>query len=97
MSESTFTLDTVRPNLNIVYVGDWLALYFSYSTLIAFSVGCDTFVSENVWSKTTGAHLNYIDGGSKEAKARRVPNDAFNREAIARIGHMVRPPIDTKG
>lgn len=51
-----------------------LTLYFSYNTVIAFK---DRFfplvVSENVWSVTTGKHLNWIDSD----KENRVPNSEF--------------------
>ena len=30
------------------------------------------YLSENVWSTTTGRHLTWIDGGSKEAKESRI-------------------------
>jgi len=48
---------------------------FSYSTLVAFrSASGERTVSVNHWSNTTGRHLNAIDGGSKEAHAKRVPH-----------------------
>ncbi len=44
-----------------------VVLYFSYKTLIAFRTPeTGLVVSENVWSRTTGKHLNWIDGGNKE-------------------------------
>lgn len=53
--------------------------YFSYETCVAFlDPRTDGLVvSENVWSVTTGKHLTHLDGGSKEAKARRLPHDEF--------------------
>ena len=32
----------------------------------------DLYLSENVWSTTTGRHLTWIDGGSKDAKKERI-------------------------
>jgi hypothetical protein len=54
--------------------------YFSYRTLVAASgpgVG-GLIVRENDWGPTTGKHLNWIDGGSAEAKARRLSEEEFN-------------------
>lgn len=52
------------PNRNTksltVTIGD-LDLYFSYETLVAFSSPRVGFwISQNVWSMTTGRHLNEI-------------------------------------
>jgi len=58
-----------------------LILYFSYDTVIAFKDGCRAhLLRQNDWSTTTGKHLNWIDGGSKEAKARRLSGEEFERE-----------------
>ena len=58
--------------------GDWLELYFSYETIVAFDVrGQEIVVSQNVWSNTTGRHLNEIDDGRKED---RVNPDAFQKQ-----------------
>jgi len=47
--------------------GRELDLYFSYSTIVAFRGGGHALrVSHNIWSSTTGHHLNEIDGGRKE-------------------------------
>ena len=58
------TVKIQYPNRNTksltVSIGS-LDLYFSYSTLIAFSSDKVGFwISENVWSVTTGRHLNEI-------------------------------------
>ncbi len=42
--------------------------YFSYKTLVAFKVGGQLYVHQNIWGVTTGKHLNWIDGGRKEAR-----------------------------
>lgn len=50
--------------LTTLYIGD-KRVYFSYETPIAFWNGSELFVSENEWSRTTGRHLNAIDGGDR--------------------------------
>jgi len=63
-----------------------LTLYYSYETIVAFYTW-DTglVVCENVWSVTTGKHLNWIDGGDKKG---RLPVEEFDKqleETMARI------------
>ncbi len=56
------------PSLNVV-------IWYSYQTPVAFQIGRDELVvCENVWSKTTGKHLNLIDDGPKD---RRLSREAF--------------------
>lgn len=51
--------------------------WYSYDTLVAFVVsGHNLVVHENIWSNTTGKHLNVIDGGRKDE---RVDTDTFQR------------------
>lgn len=50
--------------------------YFSYSTLVGFDIDGETYVSENVWSSTTGNHLNKIEPD----KSKRLSNDEFNKK-----------------
>lgn len=46
-----------------------LEFYYSYSTLVAFrSIETGLVVSKNIWSTTTGKHLNWIDGGRKDER-----------------------------
>lgn len=72
-------------NFNTVTIGD-LTIWFSYETPIAFRViGQPTIVRQNVWSTTTGKHLNRIDGGDKIAKERRVDSETFNRLLAAAV------------
>ena len=53
-----------------------LTLYFSYKTVVAFSNYKFGFViSENVWSNTTGKHLNWIDSDKKK----RIPHNEFEK------------------
>ena len=68
--------------------GNWLELYFSYQTIVAFHhMGHMIVVSQNIWSNTTGHHLNELDGGEKED---RVSPDAFQKqldEALERFSN----------
>jgi hypothetical protein len=50
-------------------------LYFSYETLVGFIDRNETFISENVWGKTTGKHLNLIS-----EKKDRIPFEEFQEE-----------------
>ena len=47
-------------------------VYYSYNTAVGISLDSKLVLSENVWSTTTGRHLTWIDGGSKEAKESRI-------------------------
>ena len=72
-------IEQIEPNFTKFNVGA-LTLWFSYETPIAFKVdGQPRIVRENIWSTTTGKHLNAIDGGTKEAKAERVSSVEFNK------------------
>lgn len=49
-------------------------VYFSYTTIVAFRApSCGLVVHQNDWSRTTGKHLNFIDGG----KGNRVDDAQF--------------------
>jgi len=55
-----------------------LTLWFSYDTVIAFRPpGGGIRVCENIWSVTTGKHLNSIDGGRKKE---RLSWEEFDKE-----------------
>lgn len=41
-------------------------------------------VRENAWGRTTGKHLNIIDGGGKEARAARLPSNVFEQAYATR-------------
>ena len=56
--------------------------YFSYATLVAFEYKGKLVVHENVWSNTTGKHLNSIDGGDKK---NRLSAEKFVEE-LSKIG-----------
>lgn len=57
-------------------------IYFSYDTVIAFR-GTNSkgeffnCVHKNEWGQTTGKHLNFIDGGDKNA---RLSDEEFNKQ-----------------
>ena len=71
-------IEQIKPNFTKINIGT-TTVWFSYDTPIAFRSSGERVVRENIWSTTTGKHLNYIDGGTKEAKARRLPSDEFDR------------------
>lgn len=55
-------------NAVAIRFGD-LQLYFSYGKIVAFKVdGQHPVVVKNVFSMTTGKHLNYIDGGDYKSR-----------------------------
>ena len=55
------------------------SFYFSYKTLVAVRTNKGLIVHQNDWKQTTGKHLNRIDGGSKEAKKKRLSDEDFNK------------------
>jgi hypothetical protein len=66
-----------------VSVGN-LTLNFSYETVIAFNSPFSGFViSENVWSTTTGRHLNEIHPD----KSLRIPNEEFKQKLSEVLKH----------
>ena len=57
-----------------------LSLFFSYDTVVAFrSSGHMMVVCENVWSSTTGKHLNWLE----QDKKARVSSEKFDVELKA--------------
>ena len=70
-------LEQPRPNLTYVTLGS-VEIAFSYVTPVAFRDENGWHVSQNVWSQTTGRHLNMIPGGSD--KAARIPHDEFKAQ-----------------
>lgn len=65
---------TTTGNAIVVGVGE-LDLFFSYETLVAFSLpGVGRIVHENIWSTTTGKHLNAID----KKQGKRLGTEEFN-------------------
>jgi len=50
-----------------------ITLYYSYTTIVAFSDGNGLHVCQNVWSSTTGKHLNWLSTNKKS----RLPLKTF--------------------
>ena len=72
---NTVKLMILGPNFTKVTVGD-VDFWFSYETCIAFWVrSAGLVISENVWSNTTGKHLNKIGD-----KFLRIPHADFERK-----------------
>lgn len=63
-----------------------LTLYFSYKTVIAFCEGYSVTVSENVWSVTTGRHLNWIGAGDKKSRLPRAEFEEALRKTLDKYG-----------
>ena len=58
-------------NTQVILPG--LTLYFSYSTVIAFyTPETGRVVSENIWSTTTGKHINNLKDGAARVKVNRA-------------------------
>ena len=69
------------PTLTYVTVGP-LELAFSYSTIVAF-YDKGWVLSENIWSVTTGKHLNEIASPSS-----RIPHEEFTEQLNAILGRL---------
>jgi len=65
-------------NFKCVELGN-ITLYYSYETIIAFRDRNGLTISENVWSKTTGKHLNEICTN----KNIRIPYSEFQQKLNA--------------
>lgn len=88
---STVTVPTIanygtgQGNSIVVTDARAVAYYFSYRTCVAFyAPSTGLVVRQNSWGPTTGKHLNWIDGGSAEAKASRLSGVEFD-EALAKL------------
>jgi len=75
-------------HLRVLLLPDGVKVYFSYETPIAFTCRARLVVRVNDWKVMTGKHLNSIDGGSCEAKEKRVSGEAFEKslELLLRWG-----------
>lgn len=63
-------------------IGDY-TFWYSYKTLVAFKAPEHPLVvCENVWTKTTGKHLNLIDGGRKNERVDSATFDRLVKELI---------------
>lgn len=68
-------LRNIKPNFTEVLIGN-VTLFFSYETIIGFTSKGELKVSENVWSNTTGKHLNQIEPN----KTRRLSREDFMKQ-----------------
>lgn len=73
---STYCQNTIAVNALVFDLGP-IAVYFSYKTPIAYTIGVKTIVCQNEWGPTTGKHLNAIDGGTPQTKKDRIPRSEF--------------------
>lgn len=63
-----YSSDNYGANTIKVSIGQ-LRLWFSYQTLVAFQLDYqDRVVHQNVWTTTTGKHLNWIDNGQHKSR-----------------------------
>ena len=85
------TISKLSNELTCVEVNG-VTVWYSYTTPVAFHVNGHTrVVHKNVWSKTTGKHLNMIDGGGNTAH--RVDREEFERL----WNEQTAPPVVTGG
>lgn len=74
-------INTIKPNFTVIVIKNF-TLYFSYETVVAYEdLDTPIQVSENVWTKTTGKHLNMIDPD----KTKRIPYDQFQKNLQAML------------
>lgn len=79
-------LPTIQTDKNLTMVCmDNVTLWYSYTTLVAFQVGWVKVVSKNIWTATTGKHLNQIDQGVKEQRVDRATFQAKWKELTASV------------
>ena len=53
-------LQKLASNFSCLVVNDDKEFYFSYETIIGFKIGRLQVKSKNIWSQTTGKHLNQL-------------------------------------
>lgn len=63
----------IMNNFKVLTIGG-LHLWLSYNTVVAFSKDGMLYCSENIWTRTTGKHLNYVCSDKSE----RINNNNFN-------------------
>jgi hypothetical protein len=63
-----------------------IRLYYSYKTIVAFYTHkTGLVVSGNVWTVTTGKHLNWIRSNKKD----RLPYDEFEKQLQAALDEHI--------
>jgi len=78
-SNSNYGIHTLQVNMPKITV------YFSYKTIIAFHTMDEGLITcENIWTVTTGKHLNWIDNN----KDSRLPYDEFQARLNAAISKI---------
>jgi hypothetical protein len=87
-------IDLTNNNFSVVQLGP-LRIWFSYRTMVAFAIYGERRICENVWSRTTGKHLKWIDGGDRQAKQARLSRSEFLEE-WAKIGDCLDAVLDRK-
>ncbi|MFA5197714.1 MAG: hypothetical protein WC437_04845 [Patescibacteria group bacterium] len=55
-----------------------IKIWYSYHHIVAFSINDEKYVSTNVWSRTTGKHINAIEPDH----AKRMPYDVFAQKFL---------------
>ncbi len=66
-----------------------IRVYYSYKTIIAFwTAETGLVISENIWSRTTGKHLTFIDPD----KSKRIPHEKF--EIL--LKKLLQPGVDSQ-
>lgn len=64
-------------------------LYYSYNTIVAYYDYQDGLtVAKNVWTTTTGKHLNWIDGGGAR-KSERLEYEVFQAKLQAAMARHI--------
>ena len=78
----------LRTTRNLYYIDEKpdLRVYYSYTTPVALMIDGYLKVSENCWSRTTGRHLTWIDGGNKKNR--------LNREDFQKLLNQHKPQPD---
>ena len=77
-----YSSENYGANTICIQIGS-LRFYFSYNTVVAFSENGLLRCSENVWSTTTGKHLNWI----QPDKRCRIPYDKFQKQLDICLAH----------
>jgi hypothetical protein len=68
-----------------------LTIWFSYKTAIAFQVdGNDRVIHKNIWSTTTGKHLNMIDYDKSKRVSAEVFQKAWDKQVIPALKRLMR-------
>lgn len=75
-------------NSQVLTIGN-LKLYYSFKTVVAYEDSDGLVVTRNIWGGNTGKHLRWIDGGSPDARARRIPYETFKIKLAQAIAQQI--------